>query len=248
MNTISIITAVYNSQLTVVDSIRSVSTQDYPKFEHIVVEGKSKDRSLEAIHSVKHPRLKLISEPDKGIYDALNKGIAHSSGSIIGFVHSDDVLAHERVLSTIAESFTDPDVEAVYSDLVYVSKGDLSSILRHWTPGDFHLNRLKNGWMPPHPTLYLRKEVYEKIGTYDARYGIAADYDFTLRLFTKSSGKFVYIPEIMYKMRVGGESNRNIAKICQKMTEDYLALRKNKVGGLGTLALKNISKIKQFFS
>lgn len=248
MNTISIITAVYNSELTVAESIQSVTTQDYASVEHIVVEGQSMDRSLEAIKSVKHPRLKLISEEDEGIYDALNKGIAHSSGNIIGFVHSDDLLANERVLSTIADSFKDPSVEAVFSDLIYVSKSDVSSVIRYWSSGNFHNKRLKQGWMPPHPTLYLRKETYDRIGTFDTRFGISADYDFILRLFNRSIGKIVYIPEVTYKMRVGGVSNKSITNIYKKMYQDYQVLRNNRVGGLGVLAMKNIIKIRQFIS
>jgi glycosyltransferase len=178
--------------------------------------------------------MELISEPDKGIYDALNKGIARSSGDIIGFVHSDDLLAHDQVLGRIAAAFADPAVEAVFSDLDYVSALDTSRVIRHWSTGPFHPQRLKRGWMPPHPTLYLRRHVYERFGSFDLSFAIAADYDFILRFFSKTQGHSVYIPEVLYKMRVGGVSNRSLAKIKQKMQEDYRAMQRNQVGGIVT--------------
>lgn len=244
---ISVITAVYNSEATVGEAIASVAAQTHPELEHVIVEGKSKDGSLAAIERATHDRMQLISEPDRGIYDALNKGIQHATGDIIGFLHSDDFLAHKKVLARIAANFEDPTVEAVFSDLDYVSQIDTSRVIRHWSTGPFHPRRLKYGWMPAHPTLYLRREVYERLGTYDINFGIAADYDFILRYFSQTTEKSVYIPEVLYKMRLGGVSNRNWAKIRQKMDEDLHAIRRNHVGGLHTLALKNLSKVGQFF-
>lgn len=243
---ISLITAVYKSAATVAEAIASVAGQTYVDLEHIIVEGASNDGSLEAIKRAQHDRMRLISEPDAGIYDALNKGIRHATGDVIGFIHSDDFLAHERVLERIAAAFEDPSVEAAFSDLDYVSQADTSRIIRHWSTGAFHPRRLKYGWMPAHPTLYLRREVYERFGSYDENLGISADYDFILRYFSQMIGKSIYIPEVLYKMRVGGVSNRNWAKVRQKMGEDLLAIRRNQVGGLQTLALKNLSKVGQF--
>lgn len=243
---ISVVTAVWNSEATVRDAIASVATQTYTDIEHVVVEGKSKDGSLAAIENARHERMRLISEPDDGIYDALNKGIRNATGNVVGFVHSDDFLAHNGVLARIAAAFADPAVEAVFSDLVYVSQVNTSLVIRHWSTGAFHPRRLKYGWTPAHPTLYLRREVYERFGAYDKNMRIAADYDFVLRYFSQTTSKSVYIPEVLYKMRVGGVSNRNWAKIRQKMKEDMLAIRRNRVGGLHTLALKNLSKVGQF--
>lgn len=243
---ISVITAVYNSEATVGEAIASVAAQTHPDVEHLVVEGKSKDGSLSAIERVGHDRMRLISEPDKGIYDALNKGVRNATGDVLGFIHSDDFLAHDGVLSRIAAAFDNPAVEAVFSDLDYVAQADTSRVIRHWSTGAFHPRRLKYGWMPAHPTLYLRREVYERFGDYDINFGIAADYDFILRYFSQATGKSVYIPEVLYKMRVGGVSNRSLAKIRQKMEEDMLAIRRNRVGGLHTLAFKNLSKVGQF--
>jgi glycosyltransferase len=242
----SIITAAWNSEATVGEAIASVAAQTYPNVEHLVIEGKSDDESLTAIERAAHDRMRVISEPDKGIYDALNKGIRNATGDVIGFLHSDDFLAHDGVLARIAAAFEYPAVEAVFSDLVYVSQADTSRVIRHWSTGPFHPRRLKYGWMPAHPTLYLRREIYERLGSYDQNFGISADYDFILRYFSQLTGKSVYIPEVLYKMRVGGVSNRNWPKIRQKMEEDMLAIRRNRVGGLQTLALKNLSKVGQF--
>lgn len=243
---ISVITAVYNSEETVGASIASVAKQTYPNVEHLVVAGTSNDNSLAAIERAAHERMRLINEPDEGLYDALNKGVQNSVGDVIGFTHSDDLLAHGDVLKRIASEFEDPTVEAVFGDLVYVSQADPSRVIRHWSTGAFHPRRLKYGWMPAHPTLYLRRQVYERVGYYDINFGISADYDFILRYFTEATGRSVYIPEVFYMMRIGGVSNRNWAKIRQKMVEDMLAIRRNRVGGLHTLAFKNLSKLGQF--
>lgn len=242
---ISIITAVYKSEATVAEAIASVARQDYGDVEHIIIEGASPDGSLAAIQQAAHKRMKLISEPDAGLYDALNKGIKRSTGEIIGFVHSDDFLADQNVLRRIAEAFHNPAVEAVYSDLDYVSHSNTTHVVRHWKSAPFAPRSLRWGWMPPHPTLYLRREAYERLGVFDTRFLIAADYDFMLRLFSEMRGRTVYIPEVTYKMRLGGVSTRSLGKIRQKMVEDYRALQKNGVGGLFTLVAKNVSKLGQ---
>lgn len=243
---ITVITAVYNSAATVGEAIASVAAQSHPDVEHLIIEGLSKDGSLEAISRASHPRMTLVSERDSGIYDALNKGIARATGEVIGFVHSDDYLAHPDVLSRIAAAFADPAVTAVYSDLDYVAQADTSRVIRHWATGPFSPARLRRGWMPAHPTLYVRRAVYDQHGGYDTGFGIAADYDFILRFFSRQQGRTVYIPEVFYKMRVGGVSNRSLAKIRQKMSEDLRALRRNQVGGVLALAWKNLSKLGQF--
>ena len=243
---ISVITAVYNSEDTVGEAIASVASQSYPDIEHIIVEGASSDRSLNAIEAARHERMSLVSEPDQGIYDALNKGIARATGDVVGFLHSDDFLAHGDALARVAQAFEDPGVDAVFSDLDYVSQSDPSRVVRHWSTGDFHPRRLKYGWMPAHPTLYLRREVYDRCGGFDTAFGISADYDFILRYFSQASGRSAYIPEVLYKMRLGGVSNRDLGKIRQKMAEDLLAIRRNGTGGMHTLAFKNLSKVGQF--
>ena len=188
-----------------------------------------------------------LSEPDKGIYDALNKGLVRATGDVIGLMHSDDFFADEQVLVRVAAAFEDPDVDAAYGDLDYVARDDTSRIVRRWRAGEYQPARLARGWMPPHPTLYLRRSVIERWGGYNTRYQIAADYDAILRYFGQGKIRAAYIPHVLVKMRVGGESNRSLAKIWLKTGEDYSALRRNGVGGVGALAWKNLGKLGQFF-
>ena len=244
---ISIVTAVYNRSGTVGQAIQSVSAQDYGNVEHVLVDGGSTDGTLEILHAHASDGSVLISEPDEGIYDALNKGISRASGDVIGLMHSDDFFAHDRVLSDVAQCFENPEIDAVYGDLDYISASDTNRVIRSWTSGDYTRAKLKWGWMPPHPTLFLRISVFQDLGYYDTSYRIAADYDAILRYFGTGNIRPAYIPEVLIKMRVGGESNRSLSKVIRKSREDYRALRANRVGGLGSLASKNLRKVKQFF-
>jgi len=243
---ITIVTAVFNAEKTVADAIRSVAGQSHRDLEHLVMDGGSTDGTIDAIKACADDRLVLVQQPDDGIYDALNKGISRASGEIVGLVHADDFLAHADVISHVVAGFSDPDVDAVYGDLDYVSATDTTRIIRHWKAGAFRASRLKWGWMPPHPTLFLRRTVFERFGMYDTGFRIAADYDAILRYFGKGAIKAVYLPEVLVKMRMGGESNRSLERIVTKSREDYAALRRNGVGGLPTLVAKNLSKLPQF--
>ena len=243
---ISVITAVHEAEATVGQAIRSVADQSWQDLEHLVIDGRSRDGTLAAIEAARHDRMTLVSEADGGIYDALNKGIRLATGDIVGFLHGDDFLAHSQVLARVAASFDAPRIEAVFSDLDYVDKFDDERIIRQWRTGPFSPSRLRRGWTPAHPTLYLRREVYQRLGSYDADMRISADYDFILRYFSQIQDQTVHIPEVLYKMRMGGVSNRNLTMIALKMREDLRALKRNNVGGLSTLAMKNISKIGQF--
>ena len=243
---ISIVTAVYNRANTLGDAIVSVNSQDFPNIEHVIQDGGSSDGSLGVIAQFSDPGIKVQSEPDGGIYDAINKGITRSTGEVIGLLHSDDFLPAEDVVGKIARAFSDPNVEGVYGDLQYVSASDPRRVVRHWTAGVYSPHLLKRGWMPPHPTLYLRREVFEKFGLYDTSFSIAADYDAMLRYLAHGKIKLAYIPEVLVKMRLGGESNRSFERIVRKSREDLRAIRKNGVGGIGTLAAKNFSKLRQF--
>ncbi|OWY14200.1 glycosyltransferase [Thioclava sp. JM3] len=166
-----------------------------------------------------------------------------ASGDI---VHSDDLLAHQDVLSRVAGAFEDPQVEAAFSNPDYVSQADTTKVVRHWATGPYSAAKLRRGWMPAHPTLYLRRSVYVRLGGFDTSFRIAADYDFILRYFSQATSRSVYIPEVLYKMRLGGVSNRNLARIREKMGEDWRAIRGNKVGGVMTIVSKNFSKLGQF--
>jgi len=244
---LSIITVVYNRRDTVEECFQSLRMQTCSSYEHVIIDGASTDGTLEVLERIKDERTNLVSEPDDGVFDALNKGIKLSSGEIIGIVHSDDVFATSTVLERVLEAFSDQTVNAVYGDLNYVKADNLMQVIRHWKAGPFLPKKLRRGWMPPHPTLFLRKEVFESFGMYDTKFSIAADYEAILRWFTQPNFKAVYIPEVLVNMRVGGQSNSSIKNLIIKSMQDFQAIRKNRMGGLGVLALKNISKVSQFF-
>lgn len=246
---ISIVTACFNSEATIIDTLRSAAEQTHSDIEHLIIDGASQDNTLTLVQRHGAHVANVVSESDNGIYDALNKGIARASGEVVGFLHADDVYADPNVLAHVAQAFLDPEVCAVFGDLQYVKKEDTSAVVRHWQSSPFSAQRLAWGWMPPHPTLYVRREWYERLGGFDTRYRIAADYFSVLQLFSQPGFKAVYLPEVMVKMRLGGASNRSIANIIRKSREDLDALRRSNVGafgGLGALFWKNVSKLGQF--
>lgn len=243
---ISIVTAVLNRASTIAQAMRSVQLQTYPNVEHVIQDGCSSDGTLNEIARLSNEASQVFSERDYGIYDAINRGIQRASGDVVGLMHSDDFFANENVLAKVVDSFSDPFVDGVYGDLQYVAANNTARIIRDWRSGRYEPARLKRGWMLPHPTLYLRREVFERYGLYDTSFTISADYDAMLRYLVKGQITLAYIPEVLVKMRLGGESNRSFERIIVKSREDYRAIRKNGVGGLGTLAAKNLRKIRQF--
>lgn len=244
---ISVITAVRNGRATLADALDTALAQDHPDTELIVIDGASTDGTLEVIQRYARRLAHVVSEPDGGIYDALNKGLRLASGDAVGFLHADDRFAHARVLSRIAAALADPGVDACYGDLLYVRQDDPSRVVRYWRAGEYHPRRLGWGWMPPHPTYYARRAVYQRLGGFDSRYRIAADYDCLLRLLGGGVA-CAYLPEVLIHMRLGGASNRSPRNLLEKSREDYQALRRNRIGGLGTLLAKNLRKLPQFFS
>ncbi|WP_143870061.1 glycosyltransferase family 2 protein [Catenovulum sediminis] len=243
---VSIITATYNSANTVVDAIKSVNNQTYQNIEHIIIDGASKDNTVEVVKEVGERVGILVSEPDKGIYDALNKGINVATGDVIGFMHSDDIFSDENAVQNIVDAFEKSLADSVYADLDYVQKEDTSKVVRKWVSGDFKFEKLKSGWMPPHPTFYMRREKYQALGGFNLGYKIAADYDSILRYLWKGQVTTHYIPKVLVKMRVGGASNRSLKNIIRKSKEDKLALKTNGLPWLRALTFKNLSKIPQF--
>ena len=253
---ISIITITYNSAKTLPRALESVRQQKYDDIEHIIVDGASTDGTVEIIknYSKGHSKgpsdkvpstkeVRWVSEPDGGIYDALNKGIRMATGDVIGFLHSDDVLYSPDSIGQIAAAFESTKADVVYGDLQYCN-GD--KVTRRWRSNAFKPSSLKFGWMPPHPTLYVRREVYEQVGEYDSWFRISADYDMILRIFT-AGYKTHYIPQVLVSMETGGASNRDAKARLSKTQEDYIALKKNHVGaGLLTVACKQLRKIRQF--
>lgn len=244
--TISIVTSVLNRSTTIGDTIESVRSQSYQAIEHIIQDGGSRDGTHDVIARLAAPNIVFNIERDKGIYDGLNRGISKASGDVIGLLHSDDVFSSSSVIEKIAHAFKDQQVDGVYGDLDYVASADLNRVVRRWRSGEYRLENLRKGWMPPHPTLFLRRRIFQDFGLYDLDYKIAADYEAMLRWLTRGHIRLSYIPEVLVRMRLGGESNRSLRNLIQKSTEDYRAIKTHQVGGLGTLFLKNARKLSQF--
>lgn len=243
---ISIITVAYNAATTIQDTIESVLSQKEVDVEYILIDGGSTDGTLDIIEKHKSSIDHFTSEPDRGIYDAMNKGVQAATGDIIGILNSDDIYAHEYVLRDILAKF-DSETQGVYADLVYVDQKDTNKVTRTWIAKPYVAGAFKKGWMPPHPTFFVRKEVYEKFGAYSLELRSAADYEFMLRVIHKHQINIGYLPEIIVKMRVGGESNVSLKNRIRANQEDRKAWEMNglKPGAL-TLIRKPISKIGQF--
>lgn len=244
---VSIITVVYNNKTYIEDCIRSVLSQTYKDIEHIIIDGGSADGTLDVIKQYKDKISKVISEPDNGIYDALNKGIRLASGNIVGFLHADDIYANDKVIDKVAYVFMKNSIDSCYGDLQYVKKDNINRVIRHWKSSEYEYRKFKYGWMPPHPTLFVKREIYDKYGSFNTEYKIAADYELMLRLLWKYKISTHYIPEVLIKMRIGGASNKSLKNLIRKSSEDYKAIKNYNAGGIYTLFLKNLSKIPQFF-
>jgi glycosyltransferase involved in cell wall biosynthesis len=243
---VSIITATYNSAATIRDTLIAIQQQSHPDIEHIIIDGCSTDNTLKIVSEFNHVT-KIISEKDKGIYDAMNKGIEHATGDVIGILNSDDIYVDAHVIATVAKEFEDLSVQATYADLQYVQQNDLNRIVRTWKTGVFSKKNFYYGWMPPHPTFFVRKEVYEKVGLFNLSLRSAADYEMMLRILLKHEMHTKYIPEVIVKMRSGGLSNASFKNRIKANKEDRLAWKMN---GLNpyffTLYAKPIRKISQF--
>ena len=243
---VSIITASYNSQENILDAIESVKIQDYQDIEHIFVDGSSSDKTLELIRNNAITNSIIKSEKDKGIYDALNKGLHISSGDIIGFLHSDDILEPHSI-SAVVQIFKEYNkTDIVYGNIDYISKNNPSKVVRKWRSGDFNLTKLLNGWMPPHTATFIRKDVYEKYGLFNTEFSIAADYEILLRFLYEKKVTTKYINKVLLRMRLGGESNRNLKLIFKKTTEDFNVLKKKNINAYRAVVLKNLRKLTQF--
>ena len=245
---ISIVTAVYNRARTIGDAIRSVSEQDHPEIEHVLIDGASSDATMEIISNSVLRSPIVVSERDSGIYDALNKGVHRATGDVVGLLHSDDVFADQRVVSDVAACFSDPKVNLVYGDLDYVDGRDGLRVVRHWRAGHPSGASLRAGWMPPHPTVFIRAEMYRETGGFRTEFSVAADYELMLRLFLSGRVVHRYVPRVLVKMRTGGESNRSVERILTKSREDFSALRRNgfsRLEAARALLLKNLRKVGQ---
>lgn len=243
---ISIITATYNSASTVADTLKSIAAQDYPDIEHIIVDGLSKDNTLELVKKYPHVA-KVVSEKDKGIYDAMNKGIQLTTGDVVGILNSDDLYTHAQVLTNVMNLFADPQVDAVYGDLQYVSQTNIGKIVRTWRSGEYKRSKFYFGWMPPHPSFFVRKKVYDQYGLFNLSLKTAADYEIMLRFLFRHQLNARYLPEVLVKMRTGGASNASLMRRWKANREDKKAWQINSLRPrFFTLALKPLRKINQF--
>lgn len=213
----TIITVCYNSEKTLADTLTSVLSQSLHEFEYLIIDGLSTDNTLNIIKKFqlqfiqKGVQYRWISETDSGIYDAMNKGIRLASGTWIGILNADDIYAHEEVLSFLSQHITNyPDSDTVYADLDYVAEYNLNKIIRHWHSGEFKLNRIYSGWIPPHPAFFIKLQCIQTIGGYNTNLAVSADYEFMLRALLKHRLTASYLPETIIKMRVGGTSNKLI--------------------------------------
>lgn len=224
---ISVITVCYNSAATLRETLLSVAEQTHPDVEHIIVDGGSSDSSLSLVRQYRRHDGPLVSEPDRGIYDAMNKGLALATGDVVGFLNSDDVYADSHVLSRIAEVFAEPAVAACYGDLVYVAASRPDRVVRHWRSRPYRAGLCKRGWMPAHPTFYVRREAYKRHGGFDESLHIAADFEICLRLLEVQRLPATYLPGVLVKMRTGGVSNSSLKNVIRSNQEVSKALRKH---------------------
>lgn len=211
---VSIITVVYNNTKTILDAINSVNAQNYKNIEYIIIDGNSTDGTLDIIKQHSNKITTIISEPDNGIYDAMNKGIRQATGDVIGILNSDDIYADEKVILDVANLFiSNKNLDIVYGNLVYVKAEDTNHIVRNWISKAYFKKYFEWGNVPPHPTLFLKNSVYNKVGLFNLEFKLAADYEFMLRLFKKFDFNSQYLNRLMVKMRLGGATNKNLKNI-----------------------------------
>lgn len=244
---ITVITVCFNSARTLAETLESVANQSWEGVEHIVIDGASTDGTLDIIDRYRSSLTCVQSEPDQGLYDAMNKGIQLASGDIVGFLNSDDVFADTDVLSKIAQAMQDPSVDACYGDLVYVAKEDTSKIVRYWKSRKYRHGLFGLGWVPAHPTFYARRELYQKFGDFDLDMRLAADFDILLRFFEVHRISSVYLPEVLVRMRLGGATNGSFGNVFRQNREIARAFRKYGLEmGLKPFAFKLMSRVSQF--
>lgn len=249
MTKISIITVCFNSEATLEDTLRSVAEQSHPDIEHIVIDGKSTDGTMAIVDRYRHRIARTVSEPDAGVWDAMNKGLALATGDIIGFLNSDDVFVAADCLSTVAAAFASPDVDSCHADLVYVSAQDIDRPVRYWQSCPYTEGLFRRGWMPAHPTFYVRRGVYERLGGFDPRFRLQADFELTMRFLEVAKIRSVYLPRILVRMRMGGISNNDWRNVLRGNREAYRACRLHGLPVTPWFILrKMLGRLPQFFS
>jgi glycosyltransferase len=243
---VSIITVVYNGAENIEDSIRSVVGQTHDDIEHVIIDGGSTDGTLDIIKRYEQNIAKFISEPDNGIYDAMNKGLEVASGDVVGILNSDDLYADRTVIENIVEHFSERNVDSCYGDLIYVDRHNTNVPVRHWKSGEFLKQRFRSGWMPPHPTFFVKRDVYRKYGFLNIGFPLAADYELMLRFLYKHEVSTTYIPRVLVKMRTGGTSTPGLYTV-RAVAENYKAWKVNDLNPNPiTFVLKPLSKLLQY--
>lgn len=227
---ISIITPTYNSKIMIKDCIESVVNQSYKNFEHLIIDGASTDKTLQILQEYRNHLTVLMSEPDQGIYDAMNKGINLATGEIVGFLNSDDFYIKTNILSKVANIFIeDPLLDGCYADLLYTDKLNTSRIVRYYKSKKFVPGAFAKGWCPPHPTFFLRRSVFERFGNFNLNYSLAADVELMMRLLEINNIRIRYVPELWVKMRMGGVTNKNLKNIWCQNQQVIRALRSHRL-------------------
>ncbi len=244
---ISIITVCLNAAKYIGDNITSVKNQDYPNIEHIFIDGLSNDNTVSIIKNMVGKNHTLISEPDLGIYNAMNKGIELASGKYLIFLNSDDMFSDQNIITKYVEAINQKSADIVFSDILFIQRSNKNNIIRTWKAGNFNKRKLKFGWMPPHPGVLIKAEIFKKFGGFNEKFKISGDYDFLLRIFSGFEGKIVYLNSVSVIMRYGGVSSRNYKNTFRKWKEDFIAIKQNNVGSILTVFFKRIIKLHQVF-
>lgn len=244
---ITVITAAFNAGETIEDTILSVAEQTYRHVEHIVIDGLSTDSTQAIITRHIEKFAHVVSEPDRGVYDAMNKGLALASGDVVGFLNADDVYFRKDVLAKVAATMADPSIDACYADLIYVDREQTDRVVRHWTSCDYGPGLFEKGWLPAHPTFFVRRSVYHRFGGFNLRYRLQADFDLALRLMRVHGIQTRYVPEVWVRMRMGGMSNNSVRNVVRGNIEAYRSCRSNGVKVPPWFILRKVvSRIPQF--
>ena len=246
---ISVITVVRNAARTIKETIASVAGQRHPDIEYIVIDGASTDGTMEILKQHRDKIARLVSEPDDGIYDAMNKGIALATGDVIGFLNADDFYADETVLEQVAQTLVDPDIDACYADLVYVDSKDPGRVRRYWRSCPYRPGLFERGWMPAHPTFFARRTIYQRYGGFDLKFKLQSDFELTMRFLRVHGVRSRYVPGIWVRMRMGGATNRSVANVIRGNLEAYRACRKHHLGVSPVFVVQKVlSRVGQFLN
>jgi glycosyltransferase involved in cell wall biosynthesis len=245
---ISVVTVCFNSAETIEDTLACVANQRGANFEHVIVDGASSDATMGIVAGFTPEVARVISEPDRGLYDAMNKGMAIATGDVIGYLNSDDVYADSDVLRKISQAFSDGSIDACYGDLVYVQQDDISKVVRYWRSCPYSPGLIERGWMPAHPTFFIRRSILQELGGFNIHYRYHADFDLMVRLFLRRKIRCAYIPEILVRMRTGGKTNRSIRNIIRGNLESLESLRSHGAAVTPMFFVgKLLSRVPQFF-